>query len=400
MKILVINSGSSSIKYKLYAVGEPEPLASGQIERIGQQTSHLSHKAQGRAPVEQDARVADHKEGLAAIMDLLCCSESGALRHPEEIVGVGHRVVHGGERFSAPALVDAAVLEDIRAAIPLAPLHNPANLAGIEAAAELFPEAAQVAVFDTAFHQTMPAHSYIYALPYELYEKYGVRRYGFHGISHQFVSREAARFLGRTVEQTNLITLHLGGGGSVCAILRGKSIDTSMGMTPLSGTIMGTRCGDIDPEIQVFLERQGYSLDEVDEILNKKSGLLGVAGASDMRDVHAKRAAGELRAQLAFEMYCHVLRKYIGGYYTELGGAHALVFTGGVGEHDAAMRWETCRGLGRLGFVIDAAANDSPSLETRFISSEQSPHPVLVVPTNEEYEIARQTQVLLEANKG
>lgn len=403
MKILVINSGSSSIKYKLYAMDSGQTLASGQIERIGQAMSRVTHTAhrQGKDEnIEKDLPVPDHKNGLGVIMRLLSDPPAGVIDHPDEIDAVGHRVVHGGDRFQKPALAKGEVLDDIRAAIPLAPLHNPANLAGIEAAHELFPNAAQVAVFDTAFHQTMPPRSYIYALPYELYEKYGIRRYGFHGISHHYVSRAAAIFLNKPIDELNLITLHLGGGGSVCAIEKGRSVDTSMGMTPLSGTIMGTRCGDIDPGIAIFLGKQaGYSIDDLDTTLNKKSGLFGICGAIDMRDIHARCKQGDTRAQLAFEMYGQAVRKYIGAYVAELGHVDALVFTAGIGEHDAATRWESCRKLQALGIVLDAQANATAPNAACRISAADSKVDVLVVPTDEEFEIARQTMELLATSQ-
>jgi acetate kinase len=404
MKILVINSGSSSIKYKLYFMGEGRAAATGQIERIGQAMSHVeqtAHLPGGDKTVEKDIPVADHKAGIAVILDLLCNGEAAVTHDHAEIGAVGHRVVHGGERFKEPALVTQEVLDDIRANIPLAPLHNPANLMGIEAAAAFFPGAPQVAVFDTAFHQTMPPASYIYALPYDLYEKHGVRRYGFHGISHGYVAGKAADFLGRPLSGVNLITLHLGGGGSVCAIRDGRSVDTSMGMTPLSGTIMGTRCGDIDPEIEVFLEEQlGYSVEEVDTILNKKSGLFGICGSIDMRDIHARRKSGDERAQLAFDVYVQAVRKFIGAYMAELGQVDAIVFTAGIGEHDPDLRLAACRGLDRLGVVIDEGTNAMPGSDIRYVSALSSEVAVIVVPTDEEFEIARQTGDVLNKLQG
>ena len=406
MKILVINSGSSSIKYKLYFMDTGLAAATGQIERIGQGVSRIEHTAHrpseagGDKTVEKDVTVADHKAGIRLIMELLCNGETAVIKNYAEISAVGHRVVHGGERFKEPALVTDEVLADIRASIPLAPLHNPANLMGIEAAAAFFPNAPQVAVFDTAFHQTMPPRSYIYALPYELYEKHGVRRYGFHGISHGHVSRKAADFLGRDIAVLNLITSHLGNGGSLCAIEKGKSVDTTMGMTPLSGTIMGTRCGDIDPEIEVFLEEQaGYSVEQIDDMLNKKSGLYGICGSMDMRDIHARRKSGDVRAQLAFDIYVNVLRKFIGGYMAELGHVDALVFTAGIGEHDPEVRQGACRGLETFGVVIDQAANEAPWTQTRTISVPESKVAVIVAPTDEEFEIARQTKDILDPGR-
>jgi acetate kinase len=318
-------------------------------------------------------------------------SDAGGLRDVTELRAIGHRVVHGGETFQAPTLIDKRVLDGIRAMIPLAPLHNPPNLEGIEVARRLFPRIPQVAVFDTAFHQTMPPEAYRYAVPEFLYRDHRVRRYGFHGSSHQYVSKRAAAFLDRPIERTNLITLHLGNGASAAAIRDGRCVDTSMGMTPLEGLVMGTRSGDIDPAIHFYLCRQlGYDVDDVDRLLNKESGLLGLAGVNDMREIHRLAQVGEPGAALARDLFAHRLRKYIGAYFAELGRVDAVVFTGGIGENDAWMRDRTCGNLSALGIRVDPAANRAASPTERTISPPGSATQVLVIPTNEELEIAQQ----------
>jgi acetate kinase len=305
---------------------------------------------------------------------------------------VGHRVVHGGENFHRPTVVDDQVIAAIRDTIPLAPLHNPANLGGIEIARRLFPGVPQVAVFDTAYHQTMPATSYRYALPEHLYKEHRVRRYGFHGTSHHYVAKRAASLLGTPATACNLITLHLGNGASATAIREGRSVDTSMGMTPLEGLVMGTRCGDIDPAIHFYLcENVGLDNDALEDLLNRKSGLLGICGVNDMREIHRLAAGGDERAQLAVGIFCHRLKKYLGAYYAELGRVDAVVFTGGIGENDAEIRARTCAGLESLGICLDPDANGAPERGERAISTPESRVKVLVIPTNEELEIARQS---------
>jgi acetate kinase len=375
VKVLVLNSGSSSIKYALYAAGSLVELRAGIVERIGEP---------GASPVR------DHREGFRRVMsDLL---DSGTIREAADLFGIGHRVVHGGDRFREPARVDAGVLEAIRETIPFAPLHNPGNLQGIEVALGMCPGVPQVAVFDTAFHQTMPPRAYHYALPRDLYDTHRVRRYGFHGTSHAHVARRAAEFLGKPPGSLNLITLHLGNGASAAAIREGKCVDTSMGMTPLEGLIMGTRCGDLDPSIPFFLARAtGKPPEELLALLNEESGLKGICGANDMREVHRKAAAGDPSASLAIDMYSYRIRKYIGAYTAVLGRVDALVFTGGIGENDAEVRRRACEGLSLLGIDLDEARNVSPSSDPREIQREGMPVKVLVVPADEELEIALQT---------
>jgi acetate kinase len=384
VKVLVLNSGSSSIKYRLFRTGSMEELRAGAVERIGEP---------GPSPVR------DHREGFARVMSDL--SEAGAIRVAADLFAIGHRVVHGGERFREPARVDAGVLEAIRERIPFAPLHNPGNLQGIEVALATCPGVPQVAVFDTAFHQTMPPRAFHYALPRDLYEAHRVRRYGFHGTSHAHVARRAAELLGNPPGSLNLITLHLGNGASAAAIREGKSVDTSMGMTPLEGLMMGTRCGDLDPAVPFFLgESTGKDPGEILELLNEESGLKGVCGANDMREVHRLSAAGDPPAALAIDMYCYRIRKYIGAYTAVLGRVDALVFTGGIGENDAEVRRRACEGLSLLGIAVDDARNGSPSKEPREIQREGMPVKVLVIPTNEELEIALQTVACIRKTVG
>lgn len=397
MKVLVLNAGSSSLKYKLLDMAADTALASGLAERIGQDMGRLTHEAGGKTVL--DLPLPDHKAALARAAALLTDPKTGVIADPAEVGAVGHRVVHGGERFSAPAVIDEAVLSGIRAAVPLAPLHNPANLQGIETAMAIFPKAPQVAVFDTAFHQTMPKKAFLYALPYELYEKYGVRRYGFHGASHRYIATETARLLGKPLSACDLVTVHLGNGDSVCAIKGGQSVDTSMGMTPLAGTIMGTRSGDIDPEIPYYLERTaGLSSAEIDDILNKKSGLVGICGSSDMRDIHARRQAGDERAELAFEMFALSIRKYIGAYIAVLGRVDAVTFTAGIGEHDPATRELCLKGLAGRGLVLDPERNRAAMGQAMDIGAPESPVRLFAIPTDEEREIARETVAVLSGN--
>lgn len=394
MKVLVINSGSSSIKYQLFDMSAGEVLASGVIERIGEpQGVHRHRLAAGGADSDEtrdEQCIANHREGLACIGKVL--RESGALADLSELTAIGHRVVHGGEYFREPTRIDRQVLERIRDMIPLAPLHNPANAMGIEVTLQYAPDIPQVAVFDTAFHQSIPAHAWHYAIPERLYSEQRVRRYGFHGTSHHYVAKQAARQLGKALSSLNLITLHLGNGASVAAIRHGHSVDTSMGMTPLEGLIMGTRCGDIDPAIHFYLCRQaGLKFEQVESLLNKDSGLKGICGANDMREVHSLADAGDDRARLALTMYGYRIKKYIGAYYAVLGHVDALVFTAGIGENDAWLRAQACSGLQALGIDIDSAKNTQAGEGVFAIQRDGSPVSVLVVPTDEEYEIALQT---------
>lgn len=396
--ILVVNSGSSSVKYQFFRTGTYEVIASGVLERIGEAESLLKHRWMTEEgtynEVKESRHVADHRQGFDWIVEVNEKTESTADRG--ELYGIGHRVVHGGEAFHKPTLIDARVTETIREMVPLAPLHNPANLVGIEVARERRPDVPQVAVFDTAFHQSMPARAFHYALPRELYTEYHVRRYGFHGTSHHHVSKKAAEYLGRPLESLNLITLHLGNGASAAAVNEGRSVDTSMGMTPLEGLIMGTRCGDIDPAIHFYLGREtGRSAVELEAMLNKESGLKGICGANDMREIMGLAEGGDDQAQLAIDMYCYRIKKYIGAYSAVLGRVDAIVFTGGIGENAAMVRKECCKGLDIFGIAVDDQKNESLSEGSLEIQTESSPVKVLVIPTNEELEIAQQTYELI-----
>ena len=379
-----------------------EVLAAGLLERIGLEEGHITHRVARGGTFEKHEKslcIKDHKAGLGLIAALLTSSEAGVIRHPSEIEAVGHRVVHGGEHFSATTLINEEVLATIKRLIPLAPLHNPANLKGIEVAREIFPSAVQVAVFDTSFHQTLPEEVFRYALPTSFYRDHGVRVYGFHGTSHQYVSRQAAFYLGRPVEGVNLITAHLGNGASITAVRKGRSVDTSMGFSPLPGLMMGTRCGDLDPSIIFYMYRTlGLSLEEIDEILNRKSGLLGVGGSSDLRDVIARAERGDPEARLALRMYAYRIKRYIGAYTAVLNRVDALVFTAGVGENSPLMRRMACEGLDHLGYVIDEEKNRHPGSGIAEIQREDSSIRILVVPTDEELEIAIQTEGILKAS--
>ena len=407
MKILVINSGSSSIKYSLFDMEARAPLATGLVEKIGEASSRIKHTISaatgtgstsapraGRDATEviRELVVSDHRQGLALMADLLMDETIGVIQAPEEISAIGHRVVHGGERFSQPTVITADVQETIKQLIPLAPLHNPANLTGIEVAIEIFPQATQVAVFDTAFHQTMPPEAYRYAIPNQLYEEHAVRVYGFHGTSHLYVTNQAIAYLGKEKADTNLITAHLGNGASITAVRGGKSIDSSMGFSPLAGLIMGTRSGDIDPAIPYFLGTSlGMTFAEIDKLLNKQSGLLGLTGQNDLRDIEARQAEGDAEAQLALKMYAYRIKKYIGAFTAVLGHVDALVFTAGVGQHSDVVRGLVCTGLESLGIVIDEEKNlAGPSGPITEIQAENSPIKILIIATNEELEIANQ----------
>lgn len=398
-KIMVINSGSSSIKYQIFDMRDRSVLASGLLEKIGESDSRLTQQTRDRsnrfATAEKVIAAADHEQGFGLINTAL--RETGALSDMAELAGIGHRVVHGGEAFTQPTLIDAAVVQAIRSLIPLAPLHNPANLTGIEVAMAGAPHVPQVAVFDTAFHQTLPPHAFHYAVPREFYTRHAVRRYGFHGTSHFYVAKKAARMLNRPLETLNLITLHLGNGASATAIQNGCSVDTSMGLTPLEGLVMGTRCGDLDPAIIFYLAREtDLSCEAIDELLNKESGLKGLCGVNDMREISRLAAQGDPNARLAIDMYVYRLRKYIGGYAAVLGRLDALVFTGGIGENASAIREAACRDLAFLGIGLDAARNQTPAGAAEEIQSRDSRVKVLVIPTNEELEIADQTTILLK----
>lgn len=401
MKILVLNSGSSSIKYQLFRMepdGSGQVWASGVVERIGEESGSFKYtRMTGEAPETStvEGRVEDHEAGLRMVIAALAAPGTGVLQAATEIDAVGHRVVHGGERFQAPTIIDDAVEQAIEEHIPLAPLHNPPNLAGIRVARALIPNALQVAVFDTAFHQTMPEKAYMYALPYELYTELGVRRYGFHGTSHQHVAGVAARMLDKPLEQCNLITAHLGNGASMAAIKNGKCVDTTLGMTPLAGLVMGTRSGDFDPAILFYLaEQKGLGIEEMDELVNKHSGLKGLCGHNDLRDVHAQIEQGDARAALALKLMTYRNKKYIGAYFAVLGRVDAIVFTAGIGEHDAEVRRLSLEGLEHFGVFLDQGRNAVQSREPMRISADAGSVQVWVIPTDEELEIARQTFAL------
>ena len=403
MKILVINSGSSSIKYRLFDMTEKTVLASGVMEQIGETESRLTHhtrNSQGEMEeIVNSEPVADHQAGFQLIGAAL--NESGALQDTQELSGIGHRVVHGGEEFKQPTLINKKVIDTIRRLSPLAPLHNPANLLGIEVAMQSAPQVPQVAVFDTAFHQSIPAHAFRYAIPQDLYEAHHVRRYGFHGTSHHYVAKQTADLMDRPLNTLNLITLHLGNGASAAAVKGGKSIDTSMGMTPLEGLIMGTRCGDIDPAIIFYLKRKtGLARDAVESILNQESGLKGICGVNDMRQIEELAQSGNSQAQLAIEMVCYRIKKYIGAYLAVLGRIDALVFTAGIGEKSPLIRAGACRGLSHLGIEIDPEKNNRKSKTAFEIQKGGSTVKILVIPTNEEREIAEQTVACIESRRG
>jgi acetate kinase len=395
--VLVINSGSSSIKYQLIEVTTGRSIASGLVERIGESESALTHRS-GDQEISREERFADHEAGLRAVLDAF--EASGPSLVDTELVAIGHRVVHGGERFADPVIIDDDVEATIEALIPLAPLHNPANLEGIRVARKLFPELPHVAVFDTAFHQTLPPHAYTYAVPQSWARDHGVRRYGFHGTSHSYVFREAARLLGKEPRDVNVIVLHLGNGASVTAVSGGRSVDTSMGLTPLEGLVMGTRSGDVDPSLAAHLNRTAaLSLEEVDTALNRSSGLKGLAGENDMREVHRLAEEGVAAARLALDVYCYRIKKYVGAYFAALGRLDAIAFTAGVGENAAFVRAQALAGLEELGIAVDATRNEQRSREARVISPDRGRVAVLVVPTNEELEIATQAVELVQSRE-
>lgn len=395
MKILVINCGSSSLKYQLIDMENELLVVKGIVERIGIEGSFLSQSNNGEK-YKIESEMSGHKEAISLVLKALIDEKHGVIKDMSEIDAIGHRVVHGGEFYSKSVLINEIVIENIKACVKLAPLHNPANLIGIEVCKELMPSTPMVAVFDTAFHQTMTEESYIYALPYELYVEHSIRKYGFHGTSHKYVSEKAAQMLGKNVKDLKIITCHLGNGASMCAIKEGKSIDTSMGFTPLEGLPMGTRSGSIDPAIVTFMIKElNLSLSEVDEILNKKSGVYGVSGiSSDFRDIEAADAKGNKRAHLALNIFYSKVKKYIGYYATAMDGVDCIVFTAGLGENSPELREETCRGLEFLGISIDKEKNKVRG-KAQEVSTIDSKVKVLVIPTNEELMIARDTKALI-----
>ncbi len=399
MKILVINAGSSSLKYQLIDMDSMNVMAKGLCERIGIADSKLTHKNVAKG-IEKEFKkdMKDHSDAISMVIDALVCAECGVISAMSEIDAVGHRVVHGSEIFADSRIIDEKVMEALQECSPLAPLHNPANLIGIEACQKLMPGVPQIAVFDTAFHQTMPKKAFMYALPYEYYEKYKIRKFGFHGTSHRFVSAEAAKMLGKPIEDLKIITCHLGNGSSVSAVDGGKCVDTSMGFTPLDGVVMGTRTGFMDPAVVTFImENEGMSAKEVDALMNKKSGVFGVSGvSSDFRDLAKAASEGNDRAQLALDMFCYSVKKLIGSYAASMGGVDAVVFTAGVGENDAYCRKEIVDGLSFMGIKIDEEANKQRG-KALDISANDATVKTLVIPTNEELMIALDTKQLVEA---
>lgn len=401
MKILVLNAGSSSLKFTLFDMqgAENSVIASGQVERVGSDKPNVIYKRPDGFKTEHTlAAGADHAAGLQAICDELVDAEHGVLKSLSEVAAIGHRVLHGGEKVTQPVEVTEEVKAIIRECFPLGPLHNPANLMGIEACEKLFPGVPNVGVFDTQFHQTMAPEAYLYAIPYEYYTEHGIRKYGFHGTSHHFVTISTAEFLGKSLDDTNIITCHLGNGCSMAAIKNGKVVDTTMGLTPLEGLMMGTRSGDIDAAAALRMVELGKTASEVDTILNKKSGLFAIAGinSGDMRDIIGAAEGGNERAQLALKMFVRRVVKYIGSYFVLVGGAEAIVFTGGIGEYSVGIREEIIKGVESLGFKMDAEKNAAHFGKKGIVSTDDSKGKVIIMPTNEELMIAKSTVQVLK----
>lgn len=398
MKVLVINAGSSSLKYQLIDMDSVTVMAKGLCERIGIDGSNLQHKNLVKGVAEKiEKPMKDHADAIQMVIDALSNEEYGVISSMSEIGAVGHRVVHGGEYFADSYIIDGKVLEALKMCVPLAPLHNPPNIIGIEACEKIMPGVPQVGVFDTAFHQTMPKEAYMYALPYSYYEKYKIRKYGFHGTSHKFVAAEAAKMLGKAPEDIKIITCHLGNGSSVSAVSGGKCVDTSMGFTPLDGVVMGTRTGSMDPAVVTFvMENEGLSAKEMDNVMNKKSGVFGISGiSSDFRDLSAAAAKGDERAKLALDMFTYSVKKLIGAYAAAMGGVDAVVFTAGIGENDGAMRKEIVSGLEFMGIKVDDEKNKVRG-EATDVSAADATVKTFVIPTNEELMIALDTKRLVE----
>ena len=397
MKILVLNCGSSSIKYALYNMDDKSVMTSGGAERVGLDGAFVKVKMPDGTKKKVMHDIPEHTEGVKFIFSLLTDPEIGVIKSLDEIGAVGHRMVHGGEKFNKSVVINDEVLKTFKECIDLAPLHNPANLKGVEAVSELMPGLPQVGVFDTAFHQTMPAHSYLYAIPYELYEKYGVRRYGFHGTSHRYVSQRVCEYLGVNYEDKKIITCHIGNGASVAAVQNGKCVDTSMGLTPLEGLMMGTRSGDIDGGAITFIQKKlGLDADGMSNLLNKKSGVLGITGiSSDMREIEEAIEQGNEQAKLALDMYNYRIKKYIGAYAAAMGGCDIIVFTAGVGENQYQTRQDACVGLEYMGVKLDVEKNKTIRGEEAVISTPDSKVTVCVIPTDEELMIATDTMNLL-----
>ena len=400
MNILVLNCGSSSVKYKLIEIKANKVLAEGGIEKIGLPDAFIKFKF-GNEKIQQDLDINDHVGAIKSILDNLTSKEYGCIKDFKEIDAVGHRVVHGGEKFNKSVLINDEVIAKIKECYGIAPLHNPVNMAGIDAINEVLPEVPQVGVFDTAFHQTMPAKSYMYALPYKYYAEDGVRRYGFHGTSHRYVSQRVCEFLGVEPKGKKIITCHVGNGGSITAVKDGKSIDTSMGLTPTEGLMMGTRCGDVDPGALIFLmDKHNLSSKDMLNMVNKESGLAGISGvSSDMREITAAAKQGNEKAILSLEMYEQRITKYVGAFAAEMGGVDIIVFTGGVGEHQSSTRANVCNPLRFMGVEIDDAANDANNGDEGIISTPNSAVKVVVIPTDEEYMIAKDTAAIIEGRE-
>ncbi|MBO5296661.1 MAG: acetate kinase [Candidatus Homeothermus sp.] len=401
MNILVLNCGSSSVKYKLIDVDSKKTLAEGGVEKVGLPGSFLKFKLPDGEKKTIEMPIPDHKKAINGILNILTDPTYGCIKSFDEINAVGHRVVHGGEKFNKSVKIDDEVIAKIKECYDVAPLHNPANMTGIEAITELMPGVPQVAVFDTAFHQTMPKEAYMYALPYELYEKYAIRRYGFHGTSHRYVSRRACDFLGLPYDKQRVITCHIGNGGSITAVLDGKSVDTSMGLTPVEGLMMGTRIGDVDPGALTFImDKEHLTTKELSDLINKKSGVAGISGiSSDMRDIDAAIEKGDERAKLALDMYIYRIIKYVGAFAAVLNGVDVIVFTGGVGENQQILRKRVCDHLTYMGVKIDDEVNFSSRGEEKLISAPDSAVKVVVIPTDEELMIARDTEAIVNGRQ-
>ncbi|MDR1667675.1 MAG: acetate kinase [Bacteroidales bacterium] len=395
MKIIVINCGSSSIKYQLFDMEGPVIMAKGVVEKIGLNGSFIKHERDGQK-VTLEGEIIDHQAGIEYMLGLLVSKEHGCIRDFSEINAVGHRVVHGGEKFKSSVLITDEVVNGIEACIQLAPLHNPPNLSGIYAMKSLLPDVPQVGTFDTAFHQSMPDRAFMYAIPYSLYKKYAIRRYGFHGTSHRYVSERACEILGKQ-RTGKIITCHLGNGASVAAIVNGKSVDTSMGLTPVEGLVMGTRCGDLDPGIMTYvMEREDINRTGINSLVNKHSGLLGISGvSSDMRELEEAAANGNERAQLALDMFHYRVRKYIGAYAAAMGGVDTVVFTGGIGENSDTSRYEIAKELDFIGLSFDKQKNAGVRGQEKIISTDASRVTAIIIPTNEELMIARDTAAIV-----
>lgn len=398
MKVLVVNCGSSSLKYQLFDMTDESVLAKGLVERIGLEGSILTHQPAGKDKIPMQSAIPDHSTAIELVLSALVSPDYGVIESMKEISAVGHRVVHGAEKFADSVLITPDVMQALEDCIEMAPLHNPPNILGINACTKLMPNVPQVGVFDTAFHQTMPKHAFLYGLPYEAYEKYGLRRYGFHGTSHKYVSQRVAEEMDEHMTNLRIITCHLGNGASITAVKYGRSVDTSMGFTPLEGLVMGTRSGEIDPAIIPFLmKKENMNPDQIDAYLNKKSGVLGISGvSSDFRDIEDASAEGNERAQLALDIFAYRVRKYIGSYVAAMGGVDAIAFTAGLGENSPMMRDKICNGLEFLGTRIDHEKNNVRG-KAREISVDGARVKIFVIPTNEELVIARDTKIICAA---